>query len=113
MLIADCHDFFSLCIRTEFHARHIARILSAGLDLPGLSAVVCGSNIVDVIKARLSLKKVGDSYIARCPFHNEKTPSFTVNEEKQFYFCLGCGVHGDANKFIADFDNMAKELNDN
>ena len=49
MLIADCHDFFSLCIRTEFHARHIARILSAGLDLPGLSAVVCGSNIVDVI----------------------------------------------------------------
>jgi hypothetical protein len=61
-------------------------------------------NIVDVIGSRIPLKKVGDDYISCCPFHKEKTPSFCVSEEKQFYFCVGCGVHGDSETFKREFD---------
>lgn len=53
-------------------------------------------DIVDVIDARVPLRKTGSNYTARCPFHDEKTPSFTVSPEKQFYHCFGCGAHGTA-----------------
>jgi len=46
-------------------------------------------NILDVISSKIKLKKAGANYIARCPFHSEKTPSFSVNEAKQFYHCFG------------------------
>ena len=62
--------------------------------------------IVDLIDARVKLKKQGKNFHACCPFHNEKTPSFTVNGEKQFYHCFGCGAHGNAIDFLMNFDRL-------
>ncbi|MEO0435742.1 MAG: DNA primase [Pseudomonadota bacterium] len=63
-------------------------------------------DIVDVIDRRVKLKKTGKNYSARCPFHDEKTPSFSVNPEKQFYYCFGCGAGGNALGFIMDYENI-------
>ncbi|MFD2176400.1 DNA primase [Veronia pacifica] len=63
-------------------------------------------DIVELIDARVKLKKQGKNYGACCPFHNEKTPSFTVSQEKQFYHCFGCGVHGNAIDFVMEFDRL-------
>ena len=64
-------------------------------------------DIVDVIDSRVQLKKTGREYQACCPFHNEKTPSFTVSPDKQFYHCFGCGAHGSALGFLMDYEHMA------
>lgn len=63
-------------------------------------------DIVDVIDARVKLKKQGKNFGACCPFHNEKTPSFSVSQEKQFYHCFGCGVHGNILDFVMEFDRL-------
>ena len=63
-------------------------------------------DIVDLINGRVPLKKAGRDYQACCPFHDEKTPSFTVCREKQFYHCFGCGAHGTAVGFLMEYDNM-------
>lgn len=63
-------------------------------------------DIVDVIDRRVKLKKTGKNYSARCPFHDEKTPSFSVNPEKQFYYCFGCGAGGNALGFVMDYENI-------
>ena len=63
-------------------------------------------DIVDLVNARVPLKKSGRNYSARCPFHNEKTPSFTVNQEKQLYHCFGCGAGGTAIGFLMDYDHL-------
>ena len=63
-------------------------------------------DIIDVINARVPLKKKGREYIACCPFHNEKTPSFTVSPNKQFYHCFGCGVHGSAISFLMEYEHL-------
>ncbi|MDW1852239.1 DNA primase [Vibrio sp. Vb0888] len=63
-------------------------------------------DIVDIIDARVKLKKKGKNYGACCPFHNEKTPSFSVSQEKQFYHCFGCGAHGNAIDFLMEFDRL-------
>lgn len=63
-------------------------------------------DIVDVIDRRVKLKKVGKNYSARCPFHDERTPSFSVNPEKQFYYCFGCGAGGNALGFLMDYENL-------
>jgi len=63
------------------------------------------SDILDVVQRRLSLKKQGKDYSACCPFHSEKTPSFTVSQSKQFYYCFGCGASGSAIGFVMAFDN--------
>lgn len=63
-------------------------------------------DVVDVINTRVPLKKKGREYTACCPFHNEKTPSFTVSTSKQFYHCFGCGVHGNAISFLMEYDHM-------
>lgn len=63
-------------------------------------------DIVDVIGDRLDLKRAGSNYQALCPFHNEKTPSFTVSPTKQFYHCFGCGAHGTAIRFLMEYDRM-------
>ena len=55
-----------------------------------------------VIAPSVKLTKAGREFKACCPFHNEKTPSFTVNDEKGFYHCFGCGAHGDAIRFLTD-----------
>ena len=64
------------------------------------------TDIVDVIDSRVQLKKAGREYKACCPFHNEKTPSFTVSQVKQFYHCFGCGAHGTAISFLMDYEHM-------
>jgi len=63
-------------------------------------------DIVDVIEQRVPLKKAGRDWTARCPFHDERSPSFTVSPNKQFYHCFGCGAHGSAIKFLMDYDRM-------
>ncbi len=63
-------------------------------------------DIVDVIDGRVALKKAGREYTACCPFHDEKTPSFTVSREKQFYHCFGCGAHGSAIGFLMEYEHM-------
>ena len=64
------------------------------------------TDIVDVIDSRVQLKKTGREYQACCPFHNEKTPSFTVSPDKQFYHCFGCGAHGSALGFLMEYEHM-------
>ncbi|MBF9001453.1 DNA primase [Vibrio nitrifigilis] len=63
-------------------------------------------DIVDIIDARVKLKKKGKNYSACCPFHNEKTPSFSVSQEKQFYHCFGCGAHGNAIDFLMEYERL-------
>ena len=63
-------------------------------------------DIVEVIDRRVKLKKTGKNYSARCPFHEEKTPSFSVNPGKQFYYCFGCGAGGNALGFVMDYENV-------
>lgn len=63
-------------------------------------------DIVDVIQERIPLKKAGRDWSARCPFHDERSPSFTVSPHKQFYHCFGCGAHGSAIKFLMDYDRL-------
>lgn len=64
-------------------------------------------DIVEVIDSRVPLKKAGREYKACCPFHGEKTPSFTVSPQKQFYHCFGCGAHGSAIGFLMDHGNLS------
>ena len=68
--------------------------------------LIARADIVDVINARVPLKKKGREYSACCPFHNEKTPSFTVSQNKQFYHCFGCGAHGTALGFLMEYENL-------
>ena len=63
-------------------------------------------DIVDVVDARVKLKKTGKNFTACCPFHNEKTPSFSVSQDKQFYHCFGCGAHGNVLGFVMEFDRL-------
>ncbi|HPG72230.1 MAG TPA: DNA primase, partial [Syntrophales bacterium] len=63
-------------------------------------------NIVDLVSEYVTLKKAGRNYLGSCPFHKEKTPSFTVNAEKQIYHCFGCGEGGNAFSFLMKIDNM-------
>jgi DNA primase len=64
-------------------------------------------DVVDVIDRRVPLKKAGQNYQACCPFHSEKTPSFTVSPTKQFYHCFGCGAHGTALGFLMEYEHMS------
>src|SRR5882762_5865943 len=61
---------------------------------------------VDVVDRYVKLKKAGANFSACCPFHNEKTPSFTVSPVKQFYHCFGCGAHGNAIGFLMAYAGM-------
>ena len=63
-------------------------------------------DIVEVVGRRVPLKKAGKDYQSRCPFHDEKTPSFTVSADKQFYHCFGCGAHGSAIGFLMEYDSL-------
>ena len=63
-------------------------------------------NIVDVVDNRVHLKKAGKNYTACCPFHQEKTPSFSVQPDKQFYYCFGCGAGGNALGFVMNFEHL-------
>ncbi len=61
----------------------------------------------EIIGQRVTLKRAGREHKGCCPFHNEKTPSFTVNDDKQFYHCFGCGAHGDVIGFVMNHDNLS------
>ena len=63
-------------------------------------------DVVDLIDGYVPLKKAGANYAACCPFHNEKTPSFTVSPGKQFYHCFGCGAHGTAIGFLMEYSGL-------
>ena len=71
-----------------------------------LDELVSRSDIVDIISARVPLKKAGREYKACCPFHNEKSPSFSVSADKQFYHCFGCGAHGTVIGFLMQYEKM-------
>src|ERR1700732_5271381 len=71
-----------------------------------LDDLVVRSDIVEVIGARVPLKKAGREFKACCPFHNEKTPSFWVSPDKQFYHCFGCGAHGTVIGFLMQYEKM-------
>jgi DNA primase len=64
------------------------------------------TDVVDVISSRVTLKKTGQNYSGLCPFHTEKSPSFSVNQEKQFYYCFGCQASGSALKFLMEFERL-------
>ena len=68
--------------------------------------LVSATDIVEVIEHYVPLKRAGKEFKACCPFHDEKTPSFTVVPDKQFYHCFGCGAHGTAVGFLMDYANM-------
>jgi DNA primase len=74
-------------------------------------------DLVDLIDGHLPLKKAGANFSACCPFHSEKSPSFTVSPSKQFYHCFGCGAHGNAIGFLMEYSGIGfvdaiKELAD-
>ncbi|WP_198243698.1 DNA primase [methane-oxidizing endosymbiont of Gigantopelta aegis] len=64
------------------------------------------ADIVDLIDTYVPLKRTGSNFMARCPFHNEKTPSFSVSRKKQFYHCFGCGASGNAISFLMDYNHL-------
>ena len=79
----------------------MARIPDAFID-----DLLARTDIVEVIHARVPLKRQGKEYSARCPFHDERSPSFTVSPTKQFYHCFGCGAHGTAISFLMNYDRL-------
>ncbi len=72
-----------------------------------IQLVLNRTEIVDLIDGRVPLrKKSGNNFFACCPFHNEKSPSFSVSQNKQFYYCFGCGAHGNAIDFLMQYDRL-------
>ena len=65
------------------------------------------NEIVDVISGYVKLKKQGSSYFGLCPFHSEKSPSFSVSRDKQMYYCFGCGAGGNVFTFIMEYENYS------
>jgi len=72
-----------------------------------IDELLARTDIVDVIDKRVPLRKAGKEYKACCPFHEEKTPSFTVSQTKQFYHCFGCGAHGTAIGFLMEYERLS------
>lgn len=71
-----------------------------------IETVLAKTDIVSIVQENVKLKKSGANYSACCPFHHEKTPSFTVSQVKQFYHCFGCGKHGDAISFLMEHQSL-------
>lgn len=81
--------------------------MSARIPQSFIDQVLDRTDIVELVDARVKLKKSGKNYSACCPFHEEKTPSFTVTQEKQFYYCFGCGASGNAIGFVMEYDRLS------
>ncbi|HMN34617.1 MAG TPA: DNA primase [Chiayiivirga sp.] len=79
----------------------MARIPDAFID-----DLIARTDIVELVGARVALKRAGREYQGLCPFHDERTPSFTVSPTKQFYHCFGCGAHGSALRFLMEYDRL-------
>ena len=71
-----------------------------------IDEVISRNDIVDVISGYVKLKKNGSSYTGLCPFHNEKSPSFSVSGQRQLYHCFGCGAGGNVITFVMEYENM-------
>src|SRR5277367_4695106 len=80
--------------------------MAGRIPQPFIDEIVARSDIVEIIGASVALKKSGREYKACCPFHNEKSPSFWVSPEKQFYHCFGCGAHGTAVGFLMQYEKL-------
>ncbi|HVJ34585.1 MAG TPA: CHC2 zinc finger domain-containing protein [Terriglobia bacterium] len=89
--------------RPDAHRADARRARSQGIDTQALRQA---ASLVAVIGARVKLARRGSEWIGLCPFHAERTPSFSVNEAKGFYHCFGCGAHGDVIRFVADFHGL-------
>ena len=64
------------------------------------------SDVVDIISSYVNLKRTGSNYVGLCPFHNEKTASFSVSPSKQMYYCFGCGAGGNVFTFLMEYENL-------
>ena len=71
-----------------------------------IDELLARADIVEIVGSRVPLRKAGKEYKACCPFHDEKTPSFTVSSSKQFYHCFGCGENGTALGFLMAYDHL-------
>lgn len=80
--------------------------MAKGLDPEFLEQLKSKNDLVEVVSAYVPLERKGGNWWGRCPFHHEKTPSFTVNAENQFYHCFGCGVSGDVISFIREIESV-------
>ncbi len=80
--------------------------MAGKIPQPFIDQVLNQTDIVDLINGYIDLKNKGKEYSACCPFHGEKTPSFTVSPEKQFYHCFGCGAHGTAINFLMEHEGL-------
>lgn len=78
--------------------------MSSRIPQPFIDELLERTDVVEVVDSRVKLKRAGKNYSACCPFHEEKTPSFTVSPDKQFYYCFGCGASGNAVGFVMEFD---------
>ena len=72
-----------------------------------IEEVIGRNDIVDIISGYVHLKKKGSNYFGLCPFHNEKSPSFSVSQPKQMYYCFGCGAGGSALTFLMQYENYS------
>src|SRR5881394_3958043 len=72
-----------------------------------LEQIRAASDIIDVIGSYLPLKRAGTNFVALCPFHKEKTPSFNVSPQRQIFHCFGCHKGGDVFRFIQDYENLS------
>src|SRR5213083_3796724 len=79
----------------------MARIKDTSVD-----AVKAAADFVEVVSARTQLRKAGSRYSGRCPFHDERTPSFSVNAVDKLYYCFGCGAKGDLITFVRDTQGL-------
>ena len=90
-----------------FDAEPFTEILKYSIPDSVIDEVRDRTDIVGVVSQSVSLKKVGKNYKGLCPFHSEKTPSFTVSPEKRIYHCFGCGAGGNVFKFVMETQNIS------
>ena len=81
--------------------------MTGRIPRPFIDDLVSRTDIVDLIASRLDLRRKGSDYWAPCPFHNEKTASFHVVPDRQFYHCFGCGAHGSAISFLMEYEHLS------
>src|SRR5690606_5534503 len=99
-------SLYRIICRTANPSNHVPRTMSGLIPQHFIDDLIARADIVEVLGTRIQLKKAGREYKAVCPFHDEKTPSFTVSPTKGFYHCFGCGAHGTALGFLMQHDHL-------
>jgi len=92
---------------SQFASSNSTRPWAGRIPQHFIDELIARTDIIEVIGSRVQLKRAGREYKACCPFHDEKTPSFTVSPDKQFYHCFGCGAHGTALGFVMEYDHAS------